>query len=91
MCESAWDKTHRFLWNFVGDLVGLVQEAHGGDVAQRCKTPEEEEQQSSRGQTKKKEKNRKEENQLECEKAANRSLFRLEKKNLLKDKSELLL
>lgn len=40
VCSS---QTHRFLRNFVGDLVRLVEEAYGRDVAQRSKTPEEEE------------------------------------------------
>lgn len=40
VCRS---QTHRFLRNFVGDLVRLVEEAHGRDVAQRSKTPEGEE------------------------------------------------
>lgn len=37
LCRS---QTHRFLRDFVGDLVRLVEEAHGRDVAQRSKTPE---------------------------------------------------
>lgn len=40
----CWSQTHRFLRNFVGDLIRLVEEAHGRDVAQRSKTPEGEEE-----------------------------------------------
>lgn len=45
--EDCWNQTHGFLWNFVSNLVGLVEETQGGDVAQRRKTPEEEEGQWS--------------------------------------------
>lgn len=61
--DFGWNQTHRFLWNLVSDLVGLVEEAQSGDVAQRCKTPEEEAQRST-------EVKRKKENWFEYEKAS---------------------
>ncbi len=33
----CWDETHRFLWNFVGNLVCLVEETYSWDVPQRSK------------------------------------------------------
>lgn len=45
---------HHFLWNFVHELVGLMEEANSRDVTQSCKTPAgEEERNQKNGDTKK--------------------------------------